>query len=966
MTDRLSRPVQFQLGNGNWMKLSPLSPHAVRLQMDEHGSFKDPATIRFGIIQKTDPIAFETEFTDQTLLVYLENALLEVSRLNGQFRWGFGTQDRALSTSRSPRSEEHGGFGIHFSLADEEKLYGLGDVSREHLQRRGQVIEMHLKNYSAFVPIPFLMSSRGWALLINSTYRHTFDLGYTRSNELNIEGSEGPLDVFLFTGSGYKQLLQAYAELAGKPMLLPIWAYGLTYICHENSNANDVVKDARQFREAGIPCDVIGLSGWTQNKMDFSITRKWNKDRFHIPANNIKSPHTFIGTLQRYGFKLNLNLYCNYDVTLHEHLSSETDVIDRRGNVEPWYAHLEQFVDEGASSFAVSAAWQINGHPGHIWGDGMSDEEMHNVYPVILYKQMQAGFHRQKGERLFIYSTIGYTGIQRFAATCITGKGIQRQEGIAAMLNLGLSGHMHTTSSMDVMSREGIHAGFLTAWSLINSWAYFSHPAYLDEPLLQVFKKYAHLRYRLIPYLYSTAHAALYTGMPMLRAMPLMFPYDPNCDDLAHQYMLGDFLLVAAYDKRVYLPDGTWIDYWTGNTYTGPKLIHYSAPEDAGGALFVRQGAIIPMWPPFDHIRSSAPERLTLHIYPSHSSEFALYEDDGLTSQYQHQKVAVTTISCRSERDTVIVQIGCMCGDYPNMPTKRSYALHIWIDREPIQIRCGRSSQGADNPHPVNEWGYNETAGILELNVDDVTGSQQTVWIELTLPHSPRVKAAAEIQPDHSEKSGLDNPFQALLHTGDIGRILEALQKWWEMHTLQSQGNGAQEMWRVQLLQGCSSMIGHAERIGWPLNQVFGHDLNKAFHLNKIATEEEGYSLLKQYAEHIVRYKQHARKRVKRDAIQQILEIIEQELAEKLSLDEIGKRLYMHPSYLSRMFKKETGLTFSDYILQIRMTRSKSMLESGMKIQEVAALNGFPDAAYFSRTFRKYWGDTPRSYKMKQ
>jgi YesN/AraC family two-component response regulator len=66
------------------------------------------------------------------------------------------------------------------------------------------------------------------------------------------------------------------------------------------------------------------------------------------------------------------------------------------------------------------------------------------------------------------------------------------------------------------------------------------------------------------------------------------------------------------------------------------------------------------------------------------------------------------------------------------------------------------------------------------------------------------------------------------------------------------------------------------------------------------------------------------------------------------------------------MFKKETGLTFSDYILQIRMTRSKSMLESGMKIQEVAALNGFPDAAYFSRTFRKYWGDTPRSYKMKQ
>ncbi|MEF3310066.1 glycoside hydrolase family 31 protein [Paenibacillus sp. GYB004] len=91
---------------------------------------------------------------------------------------------------------------------------------------------------------------------------------------------------------------------------------------------------------------------------------------------------------------------------------------------------------------------------------------------------------------------------------------------------------------------------------VINSGSYFRNPCVLEKPLRDMFRKYARLRYRLLPYVYATAHVAARTGMPIARAMPLMFPDDPHCGELLQQYMLGPFLLVAVFTDRVYLPAG--------------------------------------------------------------------------------------------------------------------------------------------------------------------------------------------------------------------------------------------------------------------------------------------------------------------------------------------------------------------------------------------------------------------------
>ncbi|MBD2864003.1 helix-turn-helix domain-containing protein [Paenibacillus oceani] len=268
---------------------------------------------------------------------------------------------------------------------------------------------------------------------------------------------------------------------------------------------------------------------------------------------------------------------------------------ERNDSEEVWYDHLRKFVDDGISGFVLFLKNPMFSHPDRIWSNGMTSAELHNLYPVLLGKQMHVGFRQQTNTRPVIHMEKGYLGMQQFVAST-AGTFYNARHAITAVLNYGLSGHVNTSTNMHLITREGIHADYLLAWSRIHSQDHFHHPDFLEQPLHELFQRYARLRYRLLPYLYATAHVAARTGMPIARAMPLLYPDDRNCRELSRQYMLGDFLLVAVYTDQVYLPEGNWIDYWTGKRYSGSQWITYTVPAGAGGPLFVRSGAIIPMW----------------------------------------------------------------------------------------------------------------------------------------------------------------------------------------------------------------------------------------------------------------------------------------------------------------------------------------------------------------------------------
>jgi alpha-glucosidase (family GH31 glycosyl hydrolase) len=208
------------------------------------------------------------------------------------------------------------------------------------------------------------------------------------------------------------------------------------------------------------------------------------------------------------------------------------------------------------------------------------------------------------------------------------------------------------------------------------------------------------------------AHVAARTGMPIARAMPLAFPNDPRSDELLRQYMLGDAFLVAAFTDQIHLPEGTWIDYWTGERYVGPRDLTYCPPEGRGGPLFLRAGAIVPSWPDMDYVGHRPVDTLGLHVYPHGDSSFTLFEDDGVSFVYLQGAVAETSITCQATQGKTTLTIGPRAGSYQGMPTTRSFDVSIHLSSAPAQVII-------DGKDATAAWRYDSDIGAVRLKVTE-------------------------------------------------------------------------------------------------------------------------------------------------------------------------------------------------------------------------------------------------------
>ena len=714
--------VVFTLDGGGMVRVDVLDQRLFRVRYSKTGQWSESALNRYGIIPRnfTD-VPFQQTQADSQTQIANKQVRLTVSRKDGAVT--LATADGQLLTQQpAPAYQAGGGYDIGFSLAKDERIYGLGDVSRDNIMRRGGVYECWVRNVKSYIPIPMFLSNRGWGLLMNTTWRNTFDVGKSDPERIICTAARSDLDYYLFCGPDYRSLLDTYTSLTGRPALLPIWGYAFTYVCNENIDAFNMMNEAMTFRREGLPCDVIGLEpGWMSKNYDGTTAKKWHPQRFPIPEWAPKGGHTFLGALARKGFKLSLWLCCDYDLGVFEEdqLAGRTWVAPtgtRPGTTvnvqegfederitkpgakkmsgdkpsasqvqEPWFAHLARFVDQGVSAFKLDGCAQVIEHPTRQWGNGMTDEEMHNLYPVIYAKQMARGFEEHTQRRSMIYSAGGYAGVQQFVASWAgdTGGG---PKPLASMLNLGFSGHSNHSCDMQVTSTPGIHFGFLQTWAQENNWAYWHQPWFLEDAQIAAFREYGRLRYQLLPYLYSSAAEAATTGYPVMRAMSLVYPDDPAWDAARTQYMLGDFLLVSAYSDQVSLPEGTWYDFWNGKPATGPGTIPVEITPRHGGGLLVKSGAIIPTWPVYDHVEKGWSPEVGLLVYPASSSTFTLYEDDGVSLGYRKGQFARTRLTSETNGKTVKLTIGPREGQYPGMPATRDFVATIRMPARPQSI----------------------------------------------------------------------------------------------------------------------------------------------------------------------------------------------------------------------------------------------------------------------------------------
>ena len=561
------------------------------------------------------------------------------------------------------------GYSITAQLSNKERLFGLGDSNRERIMIRGMRITLNKENVRCYGPMPILLSSDGWALFVNTTYRSVFDLGNTNSDELCVSILGGQADIYLFKSDTLLGLTTSITEITGRPTLLPKFAYGLTVVNNERINDAQLLEYTRLYREMGIPCDCMGLEPyWMSKYYDFSVDKKWNDEKFYVPywkPSNTSDRGTFFHNLRRMGMQLSLWLCEDYDVVYNEEnahpyvedyeISEDAEIADAHFEQpaiyqdkitkigERWFEHLKKFVDNGAAAFKLDASNQVLAHPDRLWGGRFHDNEVHNVYPVLLAKDMAEGHKEYNGRRLMINTSCAYVGTQQYAATWAgdTGGG---PKTLVSVMNYSMCGHSNSGCDIDVTNLQSMHYGFLMPWTQQNNWNSWNYPWYLGEELKEIYKSYSLMRSSLFPYLYYMSFIAHRDGVPMLRPLPLVYSDTDKFDNVKNAYMLGDSLYVGVFDMNLTLPEGEWIDYFTGESIVGGRSIKYMPPERIGGALFVKSGAIIVTMTPQRYLTEREHEYV-INLYPSsEQGSTAIYEDDGYTYDYQMGGYALTEI----------------------------------------------------------------------------------------------------------------------------------------------------------------------------------------------------------------------------------------------------------------------------------------------------------------------------------
>jgi alpha-glucosidase (family GH31 glycosyl hydrolase) len=650
---------------------------------------------------------------------------------------GSNTQDKtAYSESMHEFFLPTNSFGATFSLESADRFYGLGTASSRRLELRGYGYRLWTQYRGNFGfkadggwdqtegPIPLLIGTGGWGVFVNTTWVHYYDIGRYQPDKAFFWGPGGQLDFYLLIGDSMPEQIALYTDITGQPRLLPQFAYGLTYVSQITQNEHEILNDSRLFREKGIPCDIIGIEPqWMKKNYDSSHEKQWNPEKFYIPdwmGPDSKSG-TFIGGLDRTGYKLSLWLVCNDDLTMEE--ERQVAIQQGRGKEFPaepdaWFNHLKTFVRNGARCFKMDPENLIQEHPGRKYFNGRTDLENHNLTEVLYHKQMCLGYEEVAGQRAMTHYCASYAGVQHWGATTMGDNG-GGEKALIWMLSYSMSGHMNTSCDMETQG-QGLHFGFLQPWSQHNNWASAGQPWFLGKQQEAVFRDYARLRYSLMPYIYSAAHVGHLTSMPILRAMPLAYPNDLKLANCITEYMLGDSLLVTAFTDKVYLPAGKWIDYWTGEEHAGPKEMACTWPKNRAGGLFIKAGAIMPYWPDMDFVGDLPVENLKLHVYPEGQSEFTLYEDDGNSFEYLKDAVAKTKFSCQDNQGEVTLTIAPRMGAYKGMPSKRSY--EVWIHMtQPKNV--------AINGAAAN-WTYDPAAKAVKTNVSEDPGRKNPVIVE--------------------------------------------------------------------------------------------------------------------------------------------------------------------------------------------------------------------------------------------
>lgn len=728
------------------MKIEFVSEKILRVRYTLSNEFTETGLERYGFLKELKSPALKVEISEKKGLTELKTAKFKVTcASDGRMSVTDIAKKRTIldQTSVDINSKKA---RVSFKAKPEEDWIGFGDQTRTRLYHRGTQADLYMKNVKSYIPVPFFMSTEGFGIFVNTTHRIIFDMCQTDKDKFSWTDYRGESDYFILLGKDFKENLDLYTDLTGKPKLPPEWAFGLWYICRTQANDYEAVNDALNFRREEIPCDVIGLEPGWMDGYDFTVDKKWNEKLFPIPSWAANGPHTFISALKRMGFHFELWECNEYDLSYEEERKLGLKISDKKENAgnfhkdaeidehfsnprfadaitkktEAWFEHHKKFVDQGVDFFKQDGSNQVCEHPDRIWGNGMLDGEMHNIYPLLYVRQMYEGFANHTGRRPVVFTPAGWAGFQSWCGTW-TGDTGGRLDTLGAMLNTSIAGHSWSTNDMEVAQPEGIHFGYLQPWSQINSWTYFRMPWIQGDKLKEMHKFYSQFRARLIPYIYSWAYQSTITASPLMLPLTLEFPDSKECRTNLHQYLLGRDLMVGIYKKETLFPAGKWKNYWTGKIFEGETTQNVNWSEDKGGNLFIREGGIIPMGPLMQYRGQTPLDKMEVYVFPSEkSSSMDFYEDDGVSFKHIEGEYSTIRIAAQLQSNQVSIKLKQEHGKAP---------AHTWSFV--VALNKKASAVYVDGTE-LDSKSYTWDSKRMELKISEVVKPFSEISIKLT------------------------------------------------------------------------------------------------------------------------------------------------------------------------------------------------------------------------------------------
>jgi hypothetical protein len=744
-------------------RFSVLTPAVIRMEYAPDAKFEDGLT--FNIVDRGPGAEYATTVeggwrvveTPKLVLRYRRNSgpfsaenLIIVLKESGANICPLGAAPSAPSSGNSTR---HSAASDTAAVGASQSGYGGAGYIEGETKSGGAAGKTSARNLGGWFPTldgvdkPIalndgLLTREGWFYLDDSSTELWTGDGWLEKRSSHVARQDG---YFFGYGSNYKQGLRDLAQLSGPSNLLPRWAFGVWFSRYTHYTSAQYQEVVGQFRSNRVPLDVLIVD------TDFKSPNSWNGWGWNTRL--FPDPEGFLGWAHGQGLKVSFNIHATIMTNdprfaAADRLANQTLISqgvaepfawikaeDGRMPVEPGtlqYTWDWTRRDHAESYFAMHQPFEKAGVD-FWWLDDWKDENwVNHLYAqrMLTNGQRPVFFGRIKGDNPWVEhrSTIHFTGDTKPTWELLDFiPYFTIREG-----NIGLPYVSHDIGShlgvriADDMYLRWVQLGtFLPILRLHSSQREgLRLPWEFGKQTEEIASRFLRLRHALIPYLYTVAREAHDTGLPMVRGLYLDYP---KCDEAYaydRQFMLGSQLMIAPITepgelvrKKVWFPEGTWSNYFTGEIFSGPGVREVSCGLGDMPA-FVKAGGIIPLQPYMEHVGSGAPASLVLRVFPGADGAFELYEDDGNSLDYLKGACGRTRLGF-TEGSRSTLTIAPPEGKFAGQPSLRSYRIEFVHVKRPVSVSVGDLMFGEAGSAGADGWWYDESAQTLVLSLKD-------------------------------------------------------------------------------------------------------------------------------------------------------------------------------------------------------------------------------------------------------